>query len=125
MFENLTIMVTILITLSLSSERLVEIIKGLIPFLNQENPDPTKEGWRRTSIQILAVVAGILTAWLASQIPDSPIKSANVFAYGLLASGGSALWNSVLEYLLGLKDVKETEAKVKRDAALKSGVNIT
>ncbi len=37
--NKLTAIVTILITLSIASERLVEIIKGFIPFLNADTLD--------------------------------------------------------------------------------------
>lgn len=110
---RLTAIVSILITLSIASERLVEIIKGLMPPLNQENSNPTKEGWRRASIQVLAIVSGIFTAWLASHVPEGGIGN-NLFtilAFGLLASGGSAFWNSILEYLLKVKDIKEAKAE--------------
>ena len=117
---KLTAMVSILITLSIASERLVEIIKGLIYPLDQESPNPVNESLRRALIQILAVLSGIFTAWMASFIPDSGIQN-NYFAiaaFGLLASGGSAFWNSILEYLLKVKDLKEV--KVEKEKALKS-----
>jgi hypothetical protein len=41
---RLTTIVSLLVALSVASERLVEIIKGLVPFLNQQNVDPKKEG---------------------------------------------------------------------------------
>ncbi|MCA1623781.1 MAG: hypothetical protein LC778_08250 [Acidobacteria bacterium] len=113
---KLTAIVSILITLSIASERLVEIIKNLMPSINQENPDAKKEGWRRAFIQILAVLSGIFTAWLASNIPDSGIQGTfTIAAFGLLASGGSAFWNSILEYLLKVKDIKEVEAETKKE----------
>jgi hypothetical protein len=112
---KLAAFVTLMIALSVATERLVEIVKGLSSFLNCENPDPRKEGWRRSLLQILAVAAGIFTAWTASSyVPEEiarPTESWHIVGLGLLASGGSGFWNSVATYVLKLKDVKEAEAK--------------
>ena len=51
---NLTALVTLILTLSIASERLVEIIKGWVPLLDQVNSDPNTEGRRRSVLQILA-----------------------------------------------------------------------
>jgi energy-converting hydrogenase Eha subunit A len=91
---KLTTVISLLIALSIASERLVDIIKGLVPWLNQQRRKPAEEGWRKAALQILAVIAaGITTAWLASAampkgvgIPDD---WTGTLALGLLASGGS------------------------------------
>jgi hypothetical protein len=62
---KLTTVISLLIALSIS-ERLVDIIKGLVPWLNQQRRKPAEEGWRKAALQILAVIAGITAAWLAS-----------------------------------------------------------
>jgi len=123
--SKLVTIVSLLITLSIASERLSEIVKGLIPLLNQENPDPDKEGWRRAAIQILAVASGIVTTIIARPIITEMFKglfgndtnldlsfpSPAIFALGLLASGGSAFWNSILEYFLQIKDLREIKVE--------------
>jgi hypothetical protein len=120
---KLTVIVSVLVALSVASERLVEIIKGLSPILNQEKSDVKKEGWRRSALQALAVVAGIGTALLAQPaIKDiAPGLSDNwtgIVALGLLASGGSGFWNAILTYVLSVKDIKEALAiKAQRDAS--------
>ena len=63
--EQLSTVVALLVTLSVAAERLVEIIKNPIGFLRDQNPDPNKEGYRKVALQVLAVAAGIVTAWLA------------------------------------------------------------
>jgi hypothetical protein len=118
---KLMTIVSLILALSIASERLVEIIKGLIPFLNQEHTnDARKEGWRRAALHILAVVAGIVTAMLAQPLIPSnvaqPSNNLSVLALGLLASGGSGFWNSVLTYLLRIKDIKELDVKEKKKA---------
>ncbi len=107
--------VTFILTLSIASERLVEIIKGFFPSLNTENADPVKEGRRRSGLQILAVLSGIATAFLASPYipPDfaKPDDGWRILGLGLLASGGSGFWNSVLTYVTKVKDIKKMEVE--------------
>ncbi|MBE0476693.1 MAG: hypothetical protein IBX62_06340 [Coriobacteriia bacterium] len=116
MTAELTSIVSVLIVLSIASERLVEIVKGLFTPLGVEQTDPRMEGFRRAALQALAVLAGILTAFLArSLIPSGLLpESAGVWpvlALGLLASGGSGFWNSILGYLGQVKEVKKVEVE--------------
>ena len=113
--SKLAAIVSVLVALSVASERLVEIIKGFSTFLNQENSDKKKEGWRRAILQALAVVAGIITALLAQPaikavVPGLSEHWAGIVALGLLASGGSGFWNAILAYVLNVKDIKKVEA---------------
>jgi hypothetical protein len=96
---------------------MVEIVKGLFPYLNNENTDPRKEQLRKMCLQLLAVAAGIVTTFLArSAIPAEFLPASAgigaVIALGFLASGGSGLWNAVLTYLLEVKNIKERLATV-------------
>lgn len=114
--ESLLSLVTLLIALSVASERLVEIIKNAVPWLNKKKAVPTIEGWRTAILQALAVCAGILTSFLAGpavgDIVSGPWETIpGLLALGLLASGGSGLWNTVLTYLLKVKDIKAIQAK--------------
>jgi hypothetical protein len=120
---SLTAIVSILVALSVASERLVEIIKGLFSFLNTESSDPTKERLRRVALQALAVVAGIITALLAHPaikdvVPGLSSHWTGIVALGLLASGGSGFWNAILGYVLNVKDIKKAEAVQKKKSAL-------
>lgn len=65
---KLIAIVSILITLGMASERLVEIIKGFIPTLNEARPDAKDEARRKAYISMLAIACGIFTAFLASPI---------------------------------------------------------
>lgn len=114
--DTLLSFVTLLITLSIASERLVEIIKNAIPWLNNRNSDSKKEGWRRSILQAMAVIAGILTAYLTGPslgdlVPGIWKTTPGLLALGLLVSGGSGLWNTVLSYLLNLKNIKAAQLK--------------
>ena len=112
--NGLSELVGFIISLSIASERLVEIIKGFIPALNQTDPNPKREGIRRSLIQMLAVGSGILTAFMAKDYLPSEISKLssnwNILGLGLLASGGSGFWNSILTYVTKVKDIKTIEA---------------
>jgi drug/metabolite transporter (DMT)-like permease len=117
--SKLSAIIAILVALSVASERLVEIVKNLIPWLNQQLDDPMREGWRRAALQILAVGAGIVTALLARPAmegvaPEGWTEWPGVLALGLLASGGSGFWNSVQTYVSKAKDLKKFEAMEKK-----------
>lgn len=108
--------VGLLLAVSIASERLVEIVKGVVPWLNEAKDDPILEGRRKSALQILAVTAGVLTAFLASPIlakslSGIPDHGFAVLLIGLLASGGSAFWNAILSYLLQVKNLKKQEVK--------------
>jgi hypothetical protein len=131
---ELTAIVTLLVSLSVASERLVEIIKStFFPAWSKEivaaagaaadeiGAAEKLEARRKAKIQFLAVLSGIGTAFLAKPAIDSyssilHLKDgtgwAVIVAFGFLASGGSGFWNSILGYLLKVKDVKEAESKL-------------
>lgn len=114
---NISTLVALVAALSIASERLVEIVKGYFPSLNQSNPDPIKEYRRRSAIQFIAVAAGIITAFLAAPaLPENTIPNnwTAKFALGLLASGGSGFWNSIQGYVSQAKEVKKAEAQQKQ-----------
>lgn len=110
---KLVAIVSIILAVSIASERLVEIIKGFIPVLDKENDNQMVESMRRACLHILAAIAGMLTAWLARDyLPTEVAKPADSWAIvglGLLASGGSSFWNSILTYFLMVKNIKELE----------------
>jgi len=113
---NLTAIISVILALSVASERLVEIIKGLVPYLNKEIVDnENAEGRRRAALQFIAVAAGIGTALLAQDYLPTQIAGLtsnwSIIGLGLLASGGSGLWNSILGYVSSIKEIKKTEAK--------------
>lgn len=98
--------------LAAATERGVEIIKGFSRWLSTPQPeDPDQERKRKQALQIIAVGVGILTAGLAwpatSKVIPVEWGAGSVtltIAFGLLASGGSGLWNAILLYLKAVKD---------------------
>lgn len=113
---ELVVIVSLILSLSIASERLVEIVKGFFPSLDKANSDPVREGRRRSYLQILAVMSGIGTSYLARDfLPTELAKVPEgwaVIGLGLLASGGSGLWNSVLSYLTQVKEIKKVDLEV-------------
>lgn len=122
-------LVSLILALSVASERLVEIVKGFIPPLNNAiavTDDPkskNEEARRQAYLQILAVIAGVFTAFMARDyIPKeiaAPTETWKIIGMGLLASGGSGFWNSVLTYVTKVKDLKKVEAEEAKRAVEK------
>jgi hypothetical protein len=125
MLEQVMPMVALLVTLSVASERLVEIVKGFLPFLGEEiTTDAKKERARKATLQVLAVGAGIITALLAKPalgeaVPPGLQGSSGILALGLLASGGSGFWNAILSYMLQVKEIKKSIAKQEKEREAK------
>jgi undecaprenyl pyrophosphate phosphatase UppP len=121
--DTITLVVSLLAVLSISSERLVEIIKGWVPFLSKENEDANKERHRKWLLQLLAVGAGIVTASLAVPMFPSGIAPgpAQIVGLGFLASGGSGFWNAILGYLKGIKDIKQVQALEQKKSVAAAG----
>lgn len=111
---DITNAVSLLAALSVATERLVEIIKGSIPWLNLQGKSGNQEGWRQATLHLLAAVCGIVTAYLANSavqgaIPAGWSTGGGICVIGLLASGGSGFWNSILSYAKAAKDIKEAQ----------------
>ena len=110
--SELTVIIGLLVSLSIAAERLVEILKNAIPPLRVAFPDKNKEAKRQCVLQLLAVGAGLVSAWLASPaiggiLPEKWASPGTIVALGLLASGGSGFWNSILSYVYQVKNIKK------------------
>lgn len=111
--NTISSLATLLVALSIASERLVEIIKGIIPSLAVEQKDEKQERRRKSAIQAIAVLAGIGTTFLVSpilpsELPDTWLSKLGI---GLIASGGSGFWNSIQGYVAQAKEVKKAEVE--------------
>lgn len=122
-YDELMAYVALLAALGAASERLVEIFKGFFPdSLNKEQLGETAEKNRIHNIDMIAVIAGIITVFLASIANKDIIGSPSwthgyipkLLAFGVLTSGGSTLWNSILGYLKEVKVIKKQEAQEKK-----------
>ena len=107
--DHISVFLAAMVALSVSVERIVEIIKGLIPWL-ATSPSPI----RPPVLQALATAIGWAAAMgLGPQrvlwfIGDSAVASYAAGAVlGLLASGGSSFWNHLLDIVSEIKKAKD------------------
>lgn len=121
-FQNLPEVITMIIALSVASERLVEIVKGMWPWLDQEKANQSNEARRKAAVQALAVVAGIIVTALTWNLVGAVIAPGktpfwSVLAVGLLASGGSGFWHTILGLVTSTRDLRRaTVREVEREA---------
>src|SRR5919106_4202506 len=109
--DSLSTMVTLLIALSVATERFVEIVKGLVPWLDVVKEDVREEGRRRAALQALAAAGGIVVSALSFPIareilPEGLGTTTTAIALGLLASGGAGVWEFIFRYVTGIKKVE-------------------
>jgi hypothetical protein len=102
---------------SVAAERIVEILKGWLPntYLFATKTDPAREMRRTAWIHVLAGVAGTAVA-VAGKVDifkgigvNTPPWASYIGA-GLLASGGSAMWNHALDLLKAIKINNQQDA---------------
>ncbi|MDP1891400.1 MAG: hypothetical protein Q8K55_10970 [Gemmatimonadaceae bacterium] len=110
---------------SLAVERLVTIIKTFFPSLNEVGrpawgeSDERADQDRRLRVLFVTIIASQLTAFflatgdggLSGAVKVSSELGVPWPLFGLLISGGSAFWTSVVAYASALKDVQKSEAK--------------
>ena len=121
--DKLSVLVAAILAVSIASERIVEILKGLFPGWWPFAPRTgNTEARRCAGIHILAGLCGAFVAWASGidvltlvDISHSPTRGAAFHALGyavvgLLASGGSAFWNQVLDILQASKVQQEQQA---------------
>jgi hypothetical protein len=114
--NSISQMFALLAAMSIAVERVVEVIKGIVPKLAQPWTG-SRESWRRVLLQLISVAAGgVIASQIHTQIvaavpslassSDSGHWGVDVL-FGLLASGGSGLWNHVLDITRAIKVDKE------------------
>jgi hypothetical protein len=113
MLDSLTSFATVLLALSVASERLVELIKGASQRLTGKKEDAATERWRQLGIHWISVLASWIVVMLTQEyiVTTLSLKTwgpGEIAAFTILASGGSSMWNSILSYLLTLKGVPST-----------------
>jgi hypothetical protein len=118
---DITSIIGLLGAMSLSVERVVEIIKDMIPQLAVERKSATWERWRRIGLHALAAFVGTIIA-LAAQEQIQPLLSPifnggegigipGCIMLGLLSSGGSGFWNHSLSIVEEIRNTKRSQAK--------------
>ena len=118
---DITAIIALLGAMSLSVERVVEMIKNMVPFLAGKKPDEKKERWRRVLLHFLAALVGMVIALVAQEQIQSLFS--NIFTkrgevgvpgciiLGLLASGGSGFWNQSLGIVEEIKKAKKLQVQ--------------
>jgi hypothetical protein len=110
---------------SLAVERLVTIIKTFFPSLSEVahprrgESDERADMDRRLRVLLVTIFASQLTAFilasgdggLGDTVKVGPAQGIPWPLFGLLISGGSAFWTSIVAYVSALKDVQKGEAK--------------
>lgn len=115
--NNLSSVLSLMLAISVAVERVVEILKGILPFLAKPWGGD-REYWRFALLQVLATLAGAAVAYLghaqiAQQVPALAFSEHLQLGYlvvGLMASGGSAMWNHALDIVQAMKIAKESAA---------------
>jgi hypothetical protein len=127
MLEQLVTLSTILLTISLATERLIAIIKTIFPKLAEENKndngmvDPERDKRRKLLVQSISFLAGWLTASLLApkfnplfgHIKLNDDLNLHVIIIGFLSMGGSAFWSNVLGYMKAVKDIHQQQKALK------------
>jgi hypothetical protein len=108
---------TSMLALSIGVERIVEILKAMIPWLRKEHANEAEAARRRYILQMLAASTGALTAaiigphnFLPTVIKENeatPHVVMSCVLLGLMASGGSAVWNHMLDIVATIKATRE------------------
>jgi hypothetical protein len=129
--DALNSIVSLLLSISLAAERLVTILKTFVPWLAIEQTDDKgavdlkKDKGRRLVVQLIAFVSCWVTSALLVDggfnlngvltIGSGPgTIYIHVAVAGLLASGGSAFWASILGLLKALKDLRTYQAAAEK-----------
>lgn len=108
---------TSMLALSIGVERIVEILKAMIPWLRKRGSDAVETARRRYVLQLLAASTGAFTAlvigpqhFLPTFIKEeetTPHLVMSCILLGLMASGGSAVWNHMLDIVATIKATRE------------------
>ncbi|MCL5422846.1 MAG: hypothetical protein M1461_10320 [Nitrospirae bacterium] len=118
---DITSIIAVLGAMSLSVERVVEIIKNMVPFLAETQTDMNKERYRRIALHSLSVIAGTTVAFVAEGqiqpllstifVVKGEIGIGGCIILGLLSSGGSGFWNQSLSIVEEIKKAKKLQVQ--------------
>ncbi len=103
-------LITLLVTLSVASERLTDIAKNKLTILNKPTDGSTprlSDKQRTVWIQILSLLCSGITVYIAQPMLVDSFKQftthGGMFILTMLISGGSSFWNSIQQYMLSIK----------------------
>lgn len=121
--EAISELVAVVLATSLTTERLVVMIRTpqkflwIIPlgqWLNNENKDhPEQDGPRRLVVQLISFLCALFTVgWLAvggwNPLASITIASRTLplWLLAILATGGSSFWKNLLGYTKAVRDIR-------------------
>lgn len=113
--DNLGPIITTFVALSIANERLVETVKKALWFLDEKNTDVNKERWRLFGVYILTLACSFGTVLMSQETVNSLWGNTinftatwqGITVSAFLISGGSKLWNPILDYFKLVKDAKQ------------------
>lgn len=133
--ESLQGLSTLVLILSGANERLIEAIKNFgakklarVPSPNADEDDTTEDRKRQFWVQLLSVaLATSIAAWVGDGRPwhwfftyqvktgtGNDTLSVTALMLGLLTSGGSAFWNSILDFTREAARLRERKVETLR-----------
>ncbi|AYL96221.1 hypothetical protein [Mucilaginibacter celer] len=123
-------LISVVLAISLASERLVTFLKTIIPFLaGPQPPDVSAENSKTELIRkAIVMLIAFAVSWVGASFLDSPAnlwghlsldpndmnKGIPFFIIAIMASGGSAIWTNLLGFAKAIKDIgaeKKTQEK--------------
>lgn len=127
---QITQLISLVLAVSLASERLVTLLKTLIPWLvgPPAGTADVPEKWRQVTVMLITFVIAWLTAsflkgrfnpWESIILKTDSDVHLPFWFIGFLASGGSAFWASLLGYTSAVKNLR-THQLVSEKLALKA-----
>jgi len=101
--DALITFVTLILAFSLATERVVEMIKGMLPELNEK--------FKKIAYPLMGIIVGAAICAVNNlNIPFVELKGWTEFLItGLLCSGGSGLWHDILKVLQAIGQKPEIE----------------
>ncbi|HVZ17997.1 MAG TPA: hypothetical protein VG897_12815 [Terriglobales bacterium] len=116
---NISSLLTVLVALSMASERVIELLKKILPAGWLANDWKIHEQLRQALLQILAGVIGGLTAWASHAQIAAMIPTMAQFLHwpayvllGAMSSAGSGFWNHILDAVRAIKIEREVRAEL-------------
>ncbi|HTS35507.1 MAG TPA: hypothetical protein VMH04_07550 [Candidatus Solibacter sp.] len=121
--DTLTSIATLGLTLSIAVERVLEILKGFIPALSTPRVALKAEYIRVAILHFLSVSIGSIASGLGhvdlfQRVGGAQAQASGTLSLytgyiicGLLAAGGSAFWNHLLDIIKAVKIKDESGAK--------------
>jgi hypothetical protein len=133
MIEDLSSFVATVLAVSLTTERLVAVVKTSAPVwmaaekkTDSAEVDLIGDRWRRLRVQLVAfVVAWVASASLADFRFTGSVQMGTggitlpVVVLAILSMGGSAFWSSVVTYASAVKDIR-VQTKASRSLAFQA-----